>query len=107
MKHKIIKKKNGVGLIAQERARRIKIGYDKLHDMQHPTGAFVNAAAVLDKLQQPGKIRYWECVSTTCLDQGLCCGSLCMCEHEPYIGYEEVKWKEISKEEYYKKLNIM
>lgn len=87
MKRNIIKKKSGVGLIAQERARQIKIGYDKL--------------------QQPGKIRYWECVSTTCWDQGLCCGSLCMCEHEPHIGYEEVKWKEISKEEYCKKLNIM
>lgn len=36
---------NGSELIAQERARQIKIGYDNTHDMRHPTEAFINAAA--------------------------------------------------------------
>lgn len=51
-------------------------------------------------------LRYWECVETSTLDQGLCVGALCKSEEEPHIGYERVIWKEISKEEYHKKLNI-
>lgn len=46
MNKKIVDEVNtGVELIAEERARQQKIGYDKTHDLRHPTEAFVNAAA--------------------------------------------------------------
>lgn len=51
-------------------------------------------------------MKYWECIETSTFDQGLCIGALCKSEKEPVIEYERVIWKEISEEEYYKKLNI-